>query len=58
MTKEQFEIIEKYLEDFKDQLNQFDTKSIKADTDAIWDKLKEQNELLQKILSAIGDIGR
>ena len=56
MDNNQFEIIEKYLEDFKTTLEQLNTRSIKDDTSAIWEELNKQNDLLQKIYEMLTDI--
>lgn len=58
MDNNQFEIIEKYLEDFKTTLEQLNTRSIKDDTSAIWEELNKQNDLLQKIYEMLTDINR
>ena len=55
MDNNQFEILEKYLEDFKTGLEQLNTRSIKEDTSAIWEELNKQNEVLQKIYNMLAE---
>jgi len=58
MENEQFEIIEKYLEDFKTNFEQLDTRSIKENISAIWEELNKQNEVLQKIYKVLAENNR
>ncbi|MEO7306295.1 MAG: hypothetical protein ABIR78_13155 [Ferruginibacter sp.] len=58
MDNDQFEIIEKYLEDFKTNFEQLDTRSIKENISAIWEELNKQNEVLQKIYKVLAENNR
>lgn len=55
MNEEQFLIIESYLEGFRTELNSVNFKNLASDVDKIWDKLDEQNKLLEKILASLNE---
>lgn len=56
MTEEQFNILENYLENYKDELSKINTNAIKEDTDKIWEILNSQNKILENIVAILKDL--